>query len=173
LPWPETRFSLAIQILDFWHVCEHVCGCARALFGEGADAATQWSWHVKGLLRAGLTDEAIGEVRRLRPGRSKEKAEAKRQLLGYLINNRSRMDYPRYEALGLPIGSGEVEAQCKTLVQQRCKQAGMRWSRAGIESLLRVRCGLRDGRFEKAVATWNGHLMTHRLRKRTAQPLAA
>jgi len=48
------------------------------------------------------------------------------------------MDYPRYEALGLPIGSGEVEAQCKPLVQSRCKQTGMRWHSGGVEALLRV-----------------------------------
>lgn len=169
----DRRFQRAIQILDFYHVCEHVCACGKAFFGEGSDVSTQWSWHMKGLLRAGLTDEAISQVRSLRPGRSKAKAEAKRDLLGYLLNNRSRMDYPRYEALGLPIGSGEVEAQCKTLVQARCKQAGMRWGRRGIESLLRVRCGLQDGRFERAFAHWNGQLLAYRRRKRDAQPRAA
>jgi hypothetical protein len=115
-------------------------------------------------------DEALGEIACLRPGRSGEKAEAKRLLRGYLENNRQRMDYPRYEALGLPIGSGEVEAQCKTLVQARCKQAGMRWGRRGIEALLRIRCGLQDGRFERAFEHWNGQLV---LWRRQHEPLDA
>lgn len=165
-PWlwnlVEKRFTKAIQILDFYHVCEHVCSCAKTFFGEGSDEAGRWSWHMKGLLRAGLVDEALKEIAVLRPGRSKDKSEAKRLLRGYIENNRQRMDYRRYEALGLPIGSGEVEAQCKTLVQARCKQSGMRWGRRGIEAILRVRCGLQDGRFERAFENWNGTLLLWR-----------
>jgi hypothetical protein len=165
-PWlwrmAQTRFTKAIQVLDFYHVCEHVCLCANTFFGEGSDESTRWSWHMKGLLRAGLVEESLREIASLRPRRSVEKAEAKRLLRGYLETNRQRMDYPRYEAMGLPIGSGEVEAQCKTLVQARCKQSGMRWGRRGIEALLRVRCGLQDGRFERAFERWNGKLVTWR-----------
>ena len=69
------------------------------------------------------------------------------------------------------IGSGEVEAQCKTLVQQRCKQAGMRWQRSGLESLLRVRCAVRDGRYERDFGRWRGNLTAWHMagkRRRTA-----
>lgn len=58
----------------------------------------------------------------------------------------------------MPSGSGEVEAQCKTLVQQRCRQAGMRWHRRGLESLLRVRCAVRDGRYDRHFGKWKGDL---------------
>ena len=68
----------------------------------------------------------------------------------YLTNNRDRMDYPGYEALGLPIGSGEVEA--------RCKQAGMRWHTRGIEALLRVRCAVKDGRYGRDFGHWPSDL---------------
>jgi AhpD family alkylhydroperoxidase len=68
------------------------------------------------------------------------------ELQTYLENNQMRVDYPRYRALGLPIGSGEVEAQCKTLVGGRCKLAGMRnWKYAGAENVLRLRAALQDG----------------------------
>ena len=68
----------------------------------------------------------------------------------YLENNQQHMDYPRYRALGLPIGSGEVEAQCKTLVGARCKLAGMRnWSYAGAEAVLRLRAAVQDGTYEE------------------------
>jgi hypothetical protein len=64
-------------------------------------------------------------------------------------NNQKHMNYPRYQALGLPIGSGQVEAQCKTLVGGRCKQAGMRnWTYAGAEALLRLRAAKHDGTFD-------------------------
>ena len=58
--------------------------------------------------------------------------------------------------LGLPIGSGQVEAQCKTLVGARCKQAGMRnWTYAGAEGVLRMRAAKHDGSFD---AFWEGKL---------------
>jgi hypothetical protein len=73
-----------------------------------------------------------------------------------LENNQQHMDYPRYRALGLPIGSGEVEAQCKTLVGARCKQAGMRnWTYQGAEAILRLRAARQDGSFN---ALWNRKL---------------
>ncbi|NQT83092.1 hypothetical protein HQ563_08715 [bacterium] len=89
-------------------------------------------------------------------------------LITYLSNNRDRVDYPRYRDLGLPIGSGEVEARCKVLVQARCKQSGMRWSKRGAEQVLRVRCALRDGTFDstwdhpgESIAIWHRRYLRH------------
>ena len=168
----QGRFSGAIQILDFWHLCEHVGNCAKEFFGEGTDLARGWSLKVCGTLRAGLAEEALREVESLR-ARSASKRKAKHELVTYLSNNRSRMDYPRYEKLGLPIGSGEVEAQCKTLVQARCKQAGMRWSREGAEHLLRVRCAVRDGSFDESFGRWPTNLAAWMARQKRPTQKAA
>ena len=163
----DTYFQRAIKIVDFWHVCEHVSKCSRAFFGESSEAGDRWSLRVCGLLRAGEVSEALCEVERLNARNSKLRRDEKHELVTYLRNNRARMDYPRYESLGLPIGSGEVEAQCKTLVQQRCKQAGMRWHRRGLEALLRVRCAVRDGRYDREFGRWRGDLTAwHHARKR-------
>ena len=82
--------------------------------------------------------------------RSPTKRAALGELATYLENNRSRVDYPRYRELGLPCGSGQVEAQCKTLVGARCKLAGMRnWSYAGAEAVLRLRAAVQDGTYEE------------------------
>lgn len=149
----DRNFDKAIRILDFYHLSQHVHACADALFGEGTEESKTWSLAVRGTLRAGKVQEALATVEAL-AGRSKAKRTAKHELITYLSNNRDRMDYPRYEAMGLPIGSGEVEAQCKTLVQARCKQAGMRWTRDGVESLLRVRCAVKDGSYEAQFGHW-------------------
>jgi hypothetical protein len=94
-------------------------------------------------------------------------------LVTYLTNNRDRMDYPGYGASGLPIGSGEVEAQCKSLVQARCKQAGIRWHTQGIEPLLRVRCAVEDGRYERDFGHWPSDLSAWQAqRKRLAREAA-
>ena len=91
----------------------------------------------------------------------------------YLTNNRDRMDYPRYEALGLPIPSGEVEAQCKTLVQSRCKQTGMRWHSGGVEALLRVSCALKDGGYWRQFGHWPDDLSAWQARRKRLRRQAA
>jgi hypothetical protein len=168
----QDRFSGAVQILDFWHLSEHVGDCAKVFFGEGTEASRAWSLKVCGTLRAGLGDDALREVEAL-PARSKAKRQAKHRLVTYISNNRQRIDYPRYERLGLPIGSGEVEAQCKTLVQARCKQAGMRWSREGVEQLLRVRCAVRDGSFERSFGNWPTNLAAWKAKQKRLAKKAA
>ncbi|RPJ37388.1 MAG: hypothetical protein EHM35_06525 [Planctomycetaceae bacterium] len=154
----EQYFQRAIKIADFWHVCENVCACAKVFFGEGTEPSRQWSVQVCEQLRAGQVQAALQQVEVLNPRSNSSRREAKHTLVTYLTNNRGRMDYPGYEALGLPIGSGEVEAQCKSLVQARCKQAGMRWHTRGIEPLLRVRCAVKDGRYERDFGLWPSDL---------------
>ena len=169
----ERHFQRAVKIVDFWHVCEHVSKCAGAFFEEGTEAARRWSLEVCGSLRAGDVVAALKQVEALHPRSSKKRRQEKHELVTYLTNNRDRLDYPRYEALGLPIGSGEVEAQCKTLVQARCKQAGMRWRSAGLQSLLRVRCGVKDGRYRRDFGRWGGDLAAWEARRRRRRREAA
>jgi hypothetical protein len=169
----DRHFGRAVKIVDFWHVCEHVSKCSRAFFGEGSDEGRCWSLAVCGTLRAGRVDDALAQVEQLHPRSSKLRREEKHELVTYLRNNRDRMDYPLYEAMGLPIGSGEVEAQCKTLVQQRCKQAGMRWQRSGLESLLRVRCAVRDGRYDRDFGRWRGNLTAWHMASKRRRAQAA
>ena len=66
-------------------------------------------------------------------------AAVRQEVLGYFRNHVHRMDYPTYEANGWYIGSGAVESACKTVVGQRLKGAGMRWSEAGGHALCHVR----------------------------------
>ncbi len=169
----DRHFARAVKIVDFWHVCEHVGKCANAFFGEGTEASRQWSLELRGTLRAGRVEDALAQVERLHPRSSKSLRDEKHELVTYLRNNRQRMDYPAYEAMGLPIGSGEVEAQCKALVQQRCKQSGMRWYRGGLEALLRVRCAVRDGRYERDFGRWRGNLAAWNLARKRIHRQAA
>jgi len=153
----EQYFGSAVQILDWYHLAEHVHKAANVLCGEGADAAKEWSKRLKDELSEGRGHAALELVRvELAKVRSPSKREALQELETYLDHNLSRMDYPRYRAMGLPIGSGPVEAQCKTLVGARCKQAGMRnWTYAGAEGVLRMRAAKHDGSFD---TLWNQEL---------------
>jgi hypothetical protein len=146
-----TFFSSAIAILDWYHLAEHVHKAANALHGQGTPLAAKWAARIKEELWEGrvrkaqtLTEQELARTR------SPSKRAALHELLTYLENNQAHMDYPRYRALRLPIGSGQVEAQCKTLVGGRCKQAGMRnWTYAGAEALLRLRAAKHDGSFDE------------------------
>jgi hypothetical protein len=148
-------FAQATAILDWYHLAEHVHKAANELFGQGTPQAEEWARRIKSELWEGRVGNArsLTEQERTRT-RSPSKRQALQELLTYLENNQEHMDYPRYRALGLPIGSGQVEAQCKTLVGGRCKQAGMRnWTYAGAEALLRLRAAKQDGSFDSLWTT--------------------
>jgi hypothetical protein len=147
----EDYFPSAVQILDWYHLAEHVHKAAAAVFGEGSAGAKAWAEARKGELWAGQAGEALRAVEQ---ELARVRAPAKRAALGelrtYLENNRARMDYPHYRGLGLPVGSGQVEAQCKSLVGARCKLAGMRnWTYAGAEAVLRLRAAAQDGSYAR------------------------
>jgi len=146
----EQYFQSAVQILDWYHLSEHVHKAANALHVESIQAAQQWSERLKEELIEGHGQAALELVRAdLAKVRSPSKRDALQELETYVEHNLSRIDYPRYRSLGLPIGSGQVEAQCKTLVGARCKQAGMRnWTYAGVEGLLRMRAAKHDRSFD-------------------------
>jgi hypothetical protein len=150
-------FPSAVQILDWYHLAEHVHKAANILRGEGTEEAKEWSNQLKDKLWQGDGNAALELVRaELAKVRSPAKREALQELKTYLEHNLSRIDYPHYRELGLPIGSGQVEAQCKTLVGARCKQAGMRnWTYAGAEAVLRLRAAKHDSSFD---ALWEQEL---------------
>ena len=68
--------------------------------------------------------------------------------LGYLDGNRSRMRYAAFRSQGFFVGSGVVEAGCKTVIGQRLKQSNMEWSIRGANAIIPLRCNLTSGRFE-------------------------
>jgi hypothetical protein len=145
----EDYFPSAIQILDWYHLSEHVHKAAAGALGEGSAAAGAWAREREAELWEGRVEDALAVVQaeacRIR---SPAKRVALAELRTYLENNRGRVNYPRYRELGLPVGSGQVEAQCKTLVGARCKLAGMRnWTCAGAEGVLRLRAALQEGSY--------------------------
>jgi len=114
------HFPDAVPILDWYHLAEHLSKCANELFGQGTGESQRWVERMRRIMKQGRVEQALEEAERL-SGRSNSKRQAKHERITYLRNNRDRVDYPRYRMLGLPIGSGEVKADCKTVVQARCK----------------------------------------------------
>lgn len=128
-----------IEILDYMHASGHVWQVADAFFGEGTLDAHAWVGPVLRALREqGPTPlmDALGKLR----ARSRKQKRELQKAKDYFIANRDRMRYSNFIAQQLPIGSGVVEATCRSLVCQRTKGAGMRWTRAGAQAILNLRC---------------------------------
>lgn len=144
--WNEVRDHLpeATKIIDYWHACEHIHSLARALYGEESPKGKRWAdEHCRRLKETG-PGSLLRAMKRRKPKNDAE-CEALRLEMGYFRKYRKYMDYPRYRARGMMIGSGPVESACKVIVGQRLKQAGMRWTRGGSDSVLAVRCALLSG----------------------------
>jgi len=135
----QSCFKGCVQIVDFYHALEHAGDVLAARLGSKEHAqykARRGRW-AKGLLDDKVK-KMIAQTRKECAGQSC--AEAVEKQLGYFVNNVERMQYGRFRRKGYFIGSGVVEAGCKTVVGARCKQSGMFWSRPGAENILALRC---------------------------------
>jgi hypothetical protein len=152
--WEIARnyFPDATCILDFWHGSEYLCELSKQVHPDDSAAATQqyktWREQMAQSEIATILSQARAHLATL-PAESKS-AEAMQQNINYLQNQSSRMDYARYRAEGLFIGSGVVEAGCKKVIGARFKQGGMFWSEPGARNLLQIRTALlSQDRFEE------------------------
>lgn len=146
----------ATKIVDHGHACQHLKSALSACYGKTVGARAEYE-RLRVILRdkAGGVDEVITELDGLDRKLYREKHPQRRKLLAkerkYFSNQRERMDYARYQELGLPIGSGIVEAACKTLATQRLKRSGMNWGE-GKQPILSLRSLQQSDRWENGWA---------------------
>jgi hypothetical protein len=145
-------FPWRVEILDWWHAVQYLWQIAQAAFGSDDTAAKAWVKAQKQVLKTAGLRPVLQAVRILFP-RSAGLPEPVVKAIGYFYHNRHRMHYRSYRQAGLPIGSGTVESACKTVVQARMKQAGMRWSRTGAQAMLSLRCLLLSQRWHELPLT--------------------
>ena len=132
------NFKDCIQIVDFYHALEHAGEVLVALLGKDhPDYERRLHRWAKKLLKDKV-EALIEETRKECTG--KPQAQAVEEALHYFVTNISRMHDGTFRAAGYFIGSGVVEAGCKTVIGGRCKQSGMFWSEAGAENILAFRC---------------------------------
>jgi hypothetical protein len=138
------------ECLDFYHVSEHLSDALGAAYGETTPRYRKRFDTLQEVLRDDPQggEKVIGALCRLRTRYPRRQAIHK--AVAYFREHRHRMPYARLRAQHLPIGSGVVEAACKTLVSQRLKRSGMRWRQAGGQAILTVRAWCQSDRFERA-----------------------
>lgn len=142
----------APEILDYFHACEQLHGAVAAAYGDGTREARQRFDRLKEVLRDdddGVT-QVIASLKYLQKRHARSAAIS--GPLAYFRRHRKRMQYASFKAAGYPIGSGVVEAACKTLVTQRLKLSGMRWSMEGAQAILTPRGWDQSDRFDEAWA---------------------
>jgi hypothetical protein len=148
--WNQAAMHLAgsVEILDYYHACEHIWSFAAARYGEGNAARKRWAQTHCRKLKASGPGSLLRSLRRCKP-KTPEQAEALRLELGYFESHRHRMNYPQYRAKGMMIGSGPVESACKVVVAQRLKQSGMRWTQPGADNILALRTAVMSGQTQR------------------------
>ena len=155
-------YATATRIVDHGHACDHLREAMRAYYGDKSVEGRAEYARLRIILRdqPGGVDEVITELGRLarKMGGHRRKARRKRLRgeLTYFQNQRDRMDYADYQARGLPIGSGVVEAACKTLATQRLKRSGMSW-RDGKQAMLTIRSLQQSQRWPAAWVLLSAH----------------
>lgn len=136
---PEV-FGEVARGVDFWHLLEKLSPAAKLLFGE-EDALTELRrWKASLKRSSSAARKILNELHA--SGLEEAWRNAKQpvhEAITYLENNTDRMNYAEALRNGLPIGSGNVEATCKTLVQVRMKRAGSRWKTDTGEHIIRLR----------------------------------
>ena len=137
------HFPDAIQIVDIFHAKGHLFEVAKAIYGPGSEVGEQWAKKRREELDEGRVDEVITALRR-----HAGTCEEARKDAEYFSNNRERMNYRKFRAMGLCVATGVVEGGYKHIIGARLKQGGMRWTVAGANAIIALRCAVESNRFD-------------------------
>jgi len=144
----QQHFPGAIEIVDLFHARQHLWNLARLLYPTDLKRRNVWiGLHQKRWLDKGKIDKLVASIRSLKPS-DPEMAKKISNEAEYFATNAARMNYPAFRQQHLFVGSGVIEAGCKTVIGQRLKQSGMFWTVQGANSILALRCHHLNGRFE-------------------------
>jgi len=141
------HFPDGIQIVDLFHARQHLWGLARKLYPNQDAEQKAWMTIHQDRLDEGKIEDLVAALRSLDSSHP-ELAEKIRTEADYFEKNAKRMRYPEFRAQHLFVGSGVIEAGCKTVIGSRCKQSGMFWTVRGANAILALRCCQINGRFE-------------------------
>lgn len=143
----DLHFPGAIQIVDLYHARQHLWDLARKLYLNHEAEQRRWMMTHQDLLDNGHIENLVVALRSIEASIA-ELAETIRTTSNYFETNAQRMRYPDFRSQHLFVGSGVIEAGCKTVIGSRCKQSGMFWTVRAANAILALRCCHLNGRFE-------------------------
>ena len=142
------HFHGCIEIVDLYHAREHLHELCALLKPKGSKEFNKLEMQMRTWLDEGKVETIIAKAERLLPEDEDQRDEVQKQI-GYFRNNAKRMRYGHFREQGLFVGSGVVEAGCKTVVGKRLKQSGMEWTVRGANAIIALRCLHLSGRTEE------------------------
>lgn len=142
----DLHFPEATQIVDLYHAREHLWDLAAKLYPNDSPAQSRWVMVRKDKLDEGRIEALVRSLRVVALSHP-ELAEEIHPEANYFESNKDRMRYPEFRKQGLFVGSGVIEAGCKTVLG-RLKQSGMFWTVRGANAIIALRCCQLSGRFE-------------------------
>lgn len=143
----DDKFPQAIQIIDLYHAREHYWAIAKGAFGTDMGAMKAWAKKRKKELNKGAVEKVIAAIQELKPA-TKEAKELYKKEAAYFERNKERMRYKNYRKQHLFVGSGVVEAGCRTVIGQRLKQSGMHWTVKNANNIIALRSCILSNRWE-------------------------
>jgi hypothetical protein len=144
----KDHFPGAVQIVDLFHARQHLWDLARLLHPIDIKRRNAWiGLHQKRWLDQGKIAKLVASLNSIQTPDT-DLAKKIRNEADYFAANSARMNYPKFRKQHLFVGSGVIEAGCKTVIGHRFKQSGMFWTAAGANSILALRCSHLNGRFE-------------------------
>jgi len=147
----DQHFPGAIQIVDLYHARQHLWKVAALLHPHDAAAKKLWMIPMKELLDDGDIEPLVTHLREIAAAQADAHPDLAKEVLKeaeYFATNASRMRYPEFRSKGLFVGSGVVEAGCKSVIGSRLKRSGMFWTVRGANAIIALRCCRINGRFE-------------------------
>jgi len=144
----DHHFPGALQIVDLFHARQHLWELARAVYPNDDVQQRRWAMRQQHTLDGGRIEHLVRSLRSIAPANA-ELADKLRTCAAYFETNAPRMRYPEFRRQHLFVGSGVIEAGCKTVIGSRLKQSGMFWTVRGANAILALRCCQLNGRFEE------------------------
>lgn len=138
----------AVEVLDYYHLSEHLHKLAEAQYGPDPERAQEWIEAALARLFSGEAYGVIWGLERMKPRSAEAKSEIG-SLIGYLKENKDRVDYKFYRNGGYPVGSGGIESSNKTICHVRLKRSGAWWYVEKANQMLALRCAKYNGTFQK------------------------
>lgn len=148
--WADDFYPNAIQTLDYFHALEHLCEFAISWFKEPAKRSAWIGKQAKRLLEedVGIVIKCLKQL----PQSSNKKTEAqKNKLIKYYTKNKKRMSYCIFLKRGFLIGSGAIESAHRTVLQQRMKLSGQRWTKNGFQQIANIRATRKSGNWNRVI----------------------
>lgn len=143
-------FKGCIYLIDYYHVIEHLSKASEAIFGKSTEKNKVWYTKWKKILKTETwgVEKLYRSLKYYKGVISKSQQKLLMPEINYFKKHKHHMNYAYNVSQGLPIGSGPVEAACKSIVKTRMCRSGMRWSRTGGQKILNFRTYIKSNRWE-------------------------